>query len=72
MICPSKTTNNAMRILNNYRWTPMLTVWRTLWAELDELKLQPNNILAAGFPLIEGFVATELARACIRLSPESW
>ena len=64
-------TAGAYRTLDVNHQTPMLTVWRTLWAELDELKLQPNNIIAAGFPLIDGFVKSELARACIDIKPYS-
>ena len=49
--------------------TPLLTVWRTLWAELDQIALPPNNIVKADLPLIDGFVKSELARACIDIKP---
>ena len=42
--------------------TPKLTVWRTLWAECDHMSL-------ADAPLIDSFVATQLARACVEITP---
>ena len=53
-----------------YHQTSVLTVWRTLWVELDQMKLNNSSVLA-GIPLIDDFVATELARACIDIKPYS-
>ena len=50
---------------NQPAYSPLLTVWRTLWVERDQLTLAPNNVTQAGFPSIGGVVTSELARACI-------
>ncbi len=44
--------------------SPTLTVWRTLWTERDQVTVPPAYP-EAGLPLINGVVATELARACV-------
>ena len=49
--------------------TKVLTVWRTLWAELDQLTM--GGSVFAGVPLIDGFVKTQLESACIDIKPYS-
>ncbi|MDR2438343.1 MAG: hypothetical protein LBE12_03085 [Planctomycetaceae bacterium] len=43
----------------------ILEVWRTLWAELDQMTLPPNNKLHAGEPPISGIVQNGFNVACI-------
>ena len=49
--------------------TSMLTVWRTLWAERDRMTFTfpSGSVQTADLPLIDGFVKSEFARACIDL-----
>jgi len=65
------TSNNSGATLESNHQTQMLTVWRTLWAELDQMTLPPLNIETAAAPLIDGFVKSEFARACIDLKEYS-
>ncbi|MGN0930924.1 MAG: hypothetical protein ACI4NP_04330, partial [Thermoguttaceae bacterium] len=47
--------------------TSMLTVWRSLWVERDQMTYTSDtgSVQTAAPVLIDGFVKTELARACV-------
>ena len=55
-------------VANQPAYTQMLTVWRTLWVERDQLAYQAeNHIRFAEFPITAGLVSNAFQDACVLL-----
>ncbi len=48
--------------------TPLLTVWRSLWVEKQQMYIALGGVSRTGdMPLLDGFVSEEMARSCVEI-----
>ncbi|MDO5309153.1 MAG: hypothetical protein Q4G03_06635 [Planctomycetia bacterium] len=61
------SSESGYSLLSSNLQSSVLTVWRTLWVESARALLEPLYIVSATEPDLEGIVASEFARACIKV-----